>query len=109
MSDIDEEKSCSAPTVEWLNDDEIEQLDFQTISTSLAFNRVSSNDILYKKKSSIKMIGKYCMGDKLGEGSYGKVKEVLDSESLCRRAVKVRIVNENQQWRCYKISFSDFS
>lgn len=37
------------------------------------------------------MIGKYCMGDKLGEGSYGKVKEVLDSESLCRRAVKVII------------------
>lgn len=79
----------SAPAVEWLNDDdEIEQLDFQTISNSLQFNRVLSNEIIYRKKK-IKMIGKYCMGDKLGEGSYGKVKEVLDSESLCRRAVKV--------------------
>nr|XP_008509735.1 PREDICTED: serine/threonine-protein kinase STK11-like [Equus przewalskii] len=29
------------------------------------------------------------MGDLLGEGSYGKVKEVLDSETLCRRAVKI--------------------
>lgn len=78
-----------AASVAWLNDDdEIEQLDFQTISNSLQFNRVSSEEIVYKKKK-IKMIGKYCMGDKLGEGSYGKVKEVLDSESLCRRAVKV--------------------
>lgn len=29
------------------------------------------------------------MGDLLGEGSYGKVKEMLDSETLCRRAVKI--------------------
>ncbi len=29
------------------------------------------------------------MGDVLGEGSYGKVKECLDSENLCRRAVKI--------------------
>ncbi len=33
--------------------------------------------------------GKYVMGDVLGEGSYGKVKECLDSENLCRRAVKI--------------------
>lgn len=78
------------PSVTWLADDElIEQLDFQTISNSLQFNRVDSEEIVYKKKNAIKMIGRFCMGDKLGEGSYGKVKEVLDSESLCRRAVKV--------------------
>jgi serine/threonine-protein kinase 11 len=29
------------------------------------------------------------MGDLLGEGSYGKVKEVLDTETLCRKAVKI--------------------
>ncbi|KAI0225219.1 Serine/threonine-protein kinase STK11 [Lamellibrachia satsuma] len=29
------------------------------------------------------------MGDILGEGSYGKVKECLDSHTLCRRAVKI--------------------
>lgn len=29
------------------------------------------------------------MGDKLGEGSYGKVKECLDSDTLQRRAVKI--------------------
>jgi hypothetical protein len=75
------------PPVEWLSDDdEIAQLDFQTISQ---FNRIASEEIIYQKKEKIKMIGKYVMGDKLGEGSYGKVKEVLDTETLCRRAVKV--------------------
>ena len=29
------------------------------------------------------------MGELLGEGSYGKVKEVLDTDTLCRRAVKI--------------------
>lgn len=29
------------------------------------------------------------MGELLGEGSYGKVKEMLDSETLCRRAAKI--------------------
>ena len=33
--------------------------------------------------------GKYVVGDLLGEGSYGRVKECLDSETLCRRAVKI--------------------
>lgn len=74
--------------VEWLSDDEIAQMDFQAIS-NFAFNKIDSTEILFKKKEKIKMIGKYVMGDKLGEGSYGKVKEVLDTESLCRRAVKV--------------------
>lgn len=77
------------PAVEWLNDDEIAHMDLQTISNSFQFNRVSSDEILYQKKQKCKMVGKYVMGDKLGEGSYGKVKEVLDSESLTRRAVKV--------------------
>ena len=33
--------------------------------------------------------GKYVVGDLLGEGSYGRVKECLDSLTLCRRAVKI--------------------
>lgn len=74
--------------VEWLSDDEIAQMDFQTLS-NFQFNKIPSEEIIYQKKEKIKMIGKYVMGDKLGEGSYGKVKEVLDTESLCRRAVKV--------------------
>ncbi|CAH0381995.1 unnamed protein product [Bemisia tabaci] len=54
------------------------------------FHRVDSNQIIYRaKKKRCKMIGKYVMGNILGEGSYGKVKEMLDSELLFRRAVKI--------------------
>ena len=53
-------------------------------------HRISSDQILYQsKKKQCKFIGKYVMGELLGEGSYGKVKEVLDSETLCRKAVKI--------------------
>ena len=37
----------------------------------------------------VKFIGIYLMGGELGEGSYGKVKECLDTKTLCRRAVKI--------------------
>ena len=33
--------------------------------------------------------GKYLKGEQLGEGSYSKVKEMLDVQTLCRRAVKI--------------------
>ena len=33
--------------------------------------------------------GKYLKGEVLGEGSYSKVKEMLDCQLLCRRAVKI--------------------
>lgn len=82
------------PIVEWLSNDEIAQIDMQTMANNFQFqfNKIDSEEIIYqKKKDDIKMIGKYVMGDKLGEGSYGKVKEVLDTETLCRRAVKVRM------------------
>ena len=53
------------------------------------FHRVDSNDIVYRPKKRAKLIGKYIVGDLLGEGSYGKVKECMDCETLCRRAVKI--------------------
>lgn len=55
------------------------------------FHRVDSNELIYEhaqKKASI-LGKKYLKGEKLGEGSYGKVKEVLDIENLCRRAIKI--------------------
>lgn len=75
--------------VTWLDDDEeIDNLDLDV--GNMFFNRVDSREIIYQpKKKNIKMVGKYLMGDVLGEGSYGKVKEVLDSENLTRRAVKI--------------------
>ena len=54
------------------------------------FRRVDSDEIIYQpRRKRAKLIGKYVLGDVLGEGSYGKVKECLDSENLCRRAVKI--------------------
>ncbi|XP_004530050.1 serine/threonine-protein kinase STK11 isoform X2 [Ceratitis capitata] len=79
------------PQVTWLDNEQIDALDVTTLDIgNMFFNRVDSAEIIYqKKKKEIKMVGKYVMGDVLGEGSYGKVKEVLDSENLCRRAVKI--------------------
>uniref|UniRef100_A0A2M4CZ85 Serine/threonine-protein kinase STK11 n=1 Tax=Anopheles darlingi TaxID=43151 RepID=A0A2M4CZ85_ANODA len=87
-------KTCNSQSVvEWINDDdELERLDLPIglDPTSTVFNRVDSSDIIYQeKKKKCKLVGKYVMGDILGEGSYGKVKEVLDSETLSRRAVKI--------------------
>lgn len=64
--------------------------DLETVNINNFFHRVDSDQIIYQtKKRKLKMIGKYVMGDLLGEGSYGKVKEMLDSETLCRRAAKI--------------------
>ncbi|XP_066599176.1 serine/threonine-protein kinase STK11 [Prorops nasuta] len=72
--------------VTWINDDP----DYDLDEINMFFHRVDSDQIIYEeKKKKCKFIGKYVMGDVLGEGSYGKVKEVLDSETLCRRAVKI--------------------
>ncbi|XP_043283988.1 serine/threonine-protein kinase STK11 [Venturia canescens] len=72
--------------VSWINDEPNYDLD----DINMFFHRVDSDQIIYEeKKKRCKLIGKYVMGDVLGEGSYGKVKEVLDSETLCRRAVKI--------------------
>lgn len=78
-------------SVTWLDDEEIDRLDFMTTDpANMFFNRVDSAEIIYQAKKKVcKMVGKYVMGDVLGEGSYGKVKEVLDSETLNRRAVKI--------------------
>ncbi|XP_028171089.1 serine/threonine-protein kinase STK11 isoform X1 [Ostrinia furnacalis] len=84
------EGSPEPNSVTWLDDEQIEDLDLNLDQTNLFFHRVDSADIIYRsKKKKCKMVGKYVMGDVLGEGSYGKVKEMLDSESLCRRAVKI--------------------
>ncbi|XP_075752526.1 lkb1/serine/threonine kinase 11 isoform X7 [Rhipicephalus microplus] len=89
------------PLERWLNDDEGPLVFYRVNSQVLAhYNpdrplKLSCEasqyvDIIYKaKKKRPKMVGHYLMGDVLGEGSYGKVKEVLDSHTLCRRAVKI--------------------
>ena len=69
--------------VDFLNDDDAPLDGF--------FHRVDSNELIYHStRKHAKFIGdRYILGDVLGEGSYGKVKECLDSQNLCRRAVKI--------------------
>ena len=42
-----------------------------------------------KEKKGAKMVRQYVMGDSLGEGSQGKVREALNSETLRRVAIKI--------------------
>lgn len=90
-------ENCDQQSVTWLDDEEIDKIDLSlTIDPAVMFfNRVDSAEIIYQaKKKACKMVGKYVMGEVLGEGSYGKVKEALDSLSLSRRAVKVNKSNQ---------------
>uniref|UniRef100_A0A1Y1JTH8 Protein kinase domain-containing protein n=1 Tax=Photinus pyralis TaxID=7054 RepID=A0A1Y1JTH8_PHOPY len=76
-------------SVIWLNDEDFAD-DLENVNINNFFHRVDSDQIIYQtKKKRLKLVGKYVMGDLLGEGSYGKVKEMLDSETLCRHAVKI--------------------
>jgi serine/threonine protein kinase len=63
-----------------------------TMYVPLIFSIVSLNvqfveEIWSEKKP--KILHGYLFGETLGEGSYGKVKEVLQEETLVRRAVKI--------------------
>ncbi|KAH3832278.1 serine/threonine-protein kinase stk11-like [Dreissena polymorpha] len=65
-------------------------LDDNDVDDSLDFfHRVDSAEVVYHGRKRAKLVEKYLMGDIIGEGSYAKVKEVLDTETLCRRAVKI--------------------
>jgi hypothetical protein len=64
----------------------------QCETTRPTFTRLdSTTELVYQpRRKWCKIIGgRYVVGDCLGEGSYGKVKEVLDCENLSRRAVKI--------------------
>ena len=53
--------------------------------------------IVYKGKKPYKMVGPYLMGEALGEGTQGKVREALHSRNL--RRVAIKIVNLRSQAR----------
>lgn len=65
--------------------------------------RIDSAEVVYRAHRRAKLVGRYLMGDILGEGSYGKVKEALDTETLQRRAIKIikrrklRKINNGEQ------------
>ena len=67
-----------------------EMFDDQGGEEPMFFQRYTSSQIMYTtKKKTPKLVGRFIMGDMLGEGSYGKVKEAMDSFTLQRVAVKI--------------------
>ena len=67
-------------------DEDIDDLnDFQ-----FAIRTIPSDEIICAPvRRQAKVIDHYLMGETLGEGSYGKVKECLDIHNLNRRAIKI--------------------
>lgn len=59
------------------------------LETMMEFHRMDSSEVIYQGNKKAKYVTKYMLGDILGEGSYSKVKEALDMETLERRAVKI--------------------
>lgn len=57
---------------------------------SMNFIQMGSQELLYEKKvKTPKVIANYVLGETLGEGSYGKVKEGFCINNLKRVAVKI--------------------
>eukprot|EP01134_Creolimax_fragrantissima_P004051 CFRG4051T1 len=57
---------------------------------SFVFQTINSFQVLYHQKKKVpKIVGRYILGNVLGEGSYGKVKEGIHTENLTRVAVKI--------------------
>lgn len=66
--------------------DEYEEQDEHLMCDNF-FKRVDSMELSKPKKA--KVVNNYLIGELLGDGSYGKVKECIDLETLSRRAVKI--------------------
>ncbi|KAI3631570.1 hypothetical protein MIR68_010453 [Amoeboaphelidium protococcarum] len=64
--------------------------DMPSVLDDNQFIQYTSQDIQYEpRQKAPKLIGRYVMGDVLGEGSYGKVKEGYCIETLRRTAIKI--------------------
>ncbi|VDP29034.1 unnamed protein product [Soboliphyme baturini] len=88
MTDISED--VSVPQQFRGSDDTRAIGDLTPMEAPFQIPHFESSEILYEvKRKEPKIIGNCVIGDCLGEGSYGKVKEALDCETLCRRAVKI--------------------
>ncbi|KAJ3411150.1 Serine/threonine-protein kinase stk11 [Chytridiales sp. JEL 0842] len=62
----------------------------QRHASSNFITKLDSADIVYPTESApVKVIGPYVLGDKIGKGSFGKVKEGICSETLQRVAIKI--------------------
>lgn len=58
-------------------------------SQSIVIDQDHLRDVTYKSESRIKQVNQYVLGERLGEGSFGKVREAIDSNTLKRVAIKI--------------------
>lgn len=63
---------------------------------------MSDDLLIYEKGTRPKYVGRFLIGDIIGDGSYSRVKEVIDSETLQRCAVKIM-----KKQRIKKIPFGE--
>ncbi|KAJ3152062.1 Serine/threonine-protein kinase stk11 [Irineochytrium annulatum] len=62
----------------------------QRHASSNFIQKIDSSEVVYTTPETIvKMIGPYLLGDQIGKGAFGKVKEGICSETLQRVAVKI--------------------
>ncbi|KAI9101742.1 kinase-like domain-containing protein [Phlyctochytrium arcticum] len=62
----------------------------QRHASSNFIHKIDSSEVVWRNEATpIKMIGRYLLGDQVGKGAFGKVKEGLCSETLQRVAVKI--------------------
>ncbi|KAI9009805.1 kinase-like domain-containing protein [Gaertneriomyces semiglobifer] len=62
----------------------------QRHASSNFIHKVDSSEVVWMSDAShVKMIGRYLLGDQIGKGAFGKVKEGLCAETLQRVAVKI--------------------
>eukprot|EP00026_Physarum_polycephalum_P005025 Phypoly_transcript_05051.p1 GENE.Phypoly_transcript_05051~~Phypoly_transcript_05051.p1 ORF type:complete len:467 (+),score=67.39 Phypoly_transcript_05051:237-1637(+) len=61
---------------------------------SSGFIQLGPNDVSYKVRTQPKMVHQYIIGDVLGEGSYAKVREAVDS--ITNRKVAIKILTKRK-------------
>ncbi|KAJ3126392.1 Serine/threonine-protein kinase STK11 [Nowakowskiella sp. JEL0407] len=62
----------------------------QRHASSNFIHKIDSAEVVWQEKAvNVKMIGPYLLGDQIGKGAFGKVKEGLCSETLQRVAIKI--------------------
>ena len=84
----EEEDETGATSRHFYGEDE-DELDNEGLNMETFFKRVDSMELVPSQHKEAKVIKGYLMGELLGDGSYGKVKECLELATLARRAVKI--------------------
>ncbi|KAI8613350.1 kinase-like domain-containing protein [Chytriomyces sp. MP71] len=92
--EIQDSQVTSMPPIGEIKDPNQDYYDYvllnQRHASSNFITKIGSADLDYGEPQTIvKIIGPYVMGDQIGKGAYGKVKEGLCSETLQRVAIKI--------------------